>query len=163
MGTGRSESRVRMEAGARGGHETQSKTFLRKEGNGGEVCLPLVGNEADVTDQDSWPHVVDRGRPSHGRRRGAEETQEQLPVRWWGTGVPCGFKGAEANGFRSGLFRVGGFHDRHVRYVAVELIVIEAEAYYEAVVDFEAAVIDGDVDDAARGSIQKRADAFVRK
>jgi len=49
---------------------------------------------------------------------------------------------------RHGLF---GVHYGDVFEVAVELFVVEAEADDEAVEDFEAAVVDLDLDDAAGG------------
>jgi len=74
MGTGRSESRVRMEAGARGGHEKREKPFLRIwEVIAGVARLPLVGDELPPEFGANRAVTVDSSGPSHGRHRDTEE------------------------------------------------------------------------------------------
>ena len=49
-------------------------------------------------------------------------------------------------------------HDCDIAQVPEKLVVIQAEAHYEAVRNFEAAEIDRDLHDAPRVAIQKGAD-----
>jgi hypothetical protein len=55
------------------------------------------------------------------------------------------------------LFAGGGAHYGHVIQVAMELVVVEAEADHEAVGDFEAAEVDRYLDDAAGGAVEEGA------
>src|ERR1035441_8380956 len=55
--------------------DAKVKIFLRRKNNEdqGGVGLPLVGNQATGKTSQNWNFFLDTGRPSHGRRRGAEK------------------------------------------------------------------------------------------
>jgi hypothetical protein len=75
---------LRRERLADGGFEKERgkvKTLLRRKTNPdqGGVGLPLVGNETVAENQPkNLEFRLDRGRPSHGRRGGAERGQRGL-------------------------------------------------------------------------------------